>query len=215
MTLSFLKLFLKKFWDQNSTFERTICRARSCGDSTYVTAKKDPKFCLFTWFLGVPLGTAKKTFFFLKGMTLSFQELFFKKFWDQNWQTELKICKARSGGDSSYVSIKNDPKFCLFAWFLGEPLGPSNKTFFFLKGMTLTFQELFLKKFWDQNWRTELKICKARSGGDSTYASTKKWFEILTLSPNLSGKRWSQLWNLFFSLKGMPLSFQELVLKKF
>ena len=43
----------------------------------------------------------------------------------------------------------------------------------------------------------------------------KNWPEILTSEPNLTGKRWSQLWNLFFSWKVWLLAFRNCLWKNF
>ncbi len=66
--------------------------------------------------------------------------------------------------------------------------------------MTFSFQKLFLKFF--------------RSGCAYTIQNIrhyKKWPEILTSKPNLTGKRLFLLWNCFFPLKDMTLSFQKLI----
>ena len=107
------------------------------------------------------------------------------------------------------------PNFDLESKFYREAVVSALKSVFFLKGMTLIFQELVLKKFWHQNSNFGIRICTARSGGDSTYVSTKKWPGILTLTPNLTGKRWSQLWNLFFPWKVWLLAFRNCSWKNF
>ena len=172
MTLSSQKLFMKKFWDGNSNFEPRICTARSGGASTYVSEKMTRNFEFGEKFDREGVVPALKSFFYPKGMTLSFQELFMKKFWDGNSNFETRICTARSGGDSTYVSKKRTQNFEFGAKFDREGVVPDLKSFFSLKGMTLSSQKLFMKKFWDQNSNFEPRICTARSGGDSTYVST-------------------------------------------
>ncbi len=79
----------------------------------------------------------------------SFQELFLKK------QFEIKTevlssgdeATARSGGDSTYVSKKNDPKFLLFILIFGEPLVPAPKSFFSWKIWLLASRNFFWKIF--------------------------------------------------------------------
>ncbi len=100
---------MKKFWDQNSNFETRICTARSGDDGTFVSKKIIQNFDFGEKFDREGVVPALKSFFSLKGMTLSFQELFTEKFWDQNSNFETRICTARSGGASTYVS-KKDPK---------------------------------------------------------------------------------------------------------
>ncbi len=89
-----------------------------------------PKFDFGAKFDREALVPALKSFFFLKGMTLSFQKLFMKNFWDQNSNFEPRICTARSGGDSTYVSEKMTRNFDFDSKFDIESLVPALKSFF-------------------------------------------------------------------------------------
>ncbi len=111
------------------------------------------------------------------------------------------------------VSTKKTRNFYCLPWFF-ENRWSQLQNLFFLKGMTLGFQKLFLEKNWDQNWGPQLRICTGRSGGDSTYVSKKKTpnfdfeskFDREAVVPALKS---------FFPLKGITLCFQKLFLKYF